>query len=162
MVPVRGLIDDVFETEVLREERDAPMAQYNIYINQGEKKVTDNKISISHSTVHGSVVAAESIKDSFNTIEKAPIQDDLKEQLKQLAESVNTMIAALPKEQAEEVADDMKRLAEEATKPAPNKKWYSVSIEGLIKAAENLDKLGEPVISLSRKVLSILTAGVVK
>jgi hypothetical protein len=40
-----------------------------------------------------------------------------------------------------------------------NNKWYSVSIEGLIKAAENLDKLGEPVISLSRKVLSLLTGG---
>ena len=51
------------------------------------------------------------------------------------------------------------KLVEEATKPKPNKKWYSVSIEGLIKAAENLDKLGEPVINLSRKVLSLLTGG---
>lgn len=46
-----------------------------------------------------------------------------------------------------------------AVKPKPNKKWYSVSIEGLIKAAENLDKLGTPVISLSRKVLSLLGGG---
>ena len=38
----------------------------------------------------------------------------------------------------------------------------SCSIEGLIKAAENLDKLGEPVINLSRKVLSVLTGGVIK
>jgi hypothetical protein len=50
-------------------------------------------------------------------------------------------------------------LVDEATKPKPNKKWYSVSIDGLIKAAENLDKLGEPVINLSRKVLSLLSAG---
>jgi hypothetical protein len=41
----------------------------------------------------------------------------------------------------------------------PNQRWYSVSIEGFIKAAENLDKLGTPVISLSRKVLSLLTGG---
>jgi hypothetical protein len=32
----------------------------------------------------------------------------------------------------------------------------------LIKAAENLDKLGEPVINLSRKVLSLLTGGVIQ
>jgi len=32
----------------------------------------------------------------------------------------------------------------------------SLSNEGLIQAAENLDKLGEPVISLSKKVLSLL------
>ena len=70
------------------------------------------------------------------------------------------MIEKLPAEQAAEVAEDFGKLADEAVKPKPNKKWYSVSIEGLIKAAENLDKLGEPVINLSRKVLTILTRGV--
>jgi len=58
--------------------------------------------------------------------------------------------------------EDFGKLADEAVKPKPSQKWYSVSIEGLIKAAENLDKLGTPVISLSRKVLSLLTGGVVK
>ena len=67
------------------------------------------------------------------------------------------MSKALPAEQATEAAEDLSKLVEEATKPKPNKKWYSVSIEGLVKAAENLDKLGEPVINLSRKVLSLLT-----
>jgi hypothetical protein len=45
----------------------------------------------------------------------------------------------------------------EACKPKPNKRWYSVSVEGLIKAAENLDKLGTPVISLATKVLTLLS-----
>ncbi len=49
-------------------------------------------------------------------------------------------------------------MVEEATKSKPNKKWYSVSIEGLIQAAD-LDKLGEPVVNLSKKVLSLLTGG---
>lgn len=162
MVPVRGLIDDVLEKAYMHKEFDAPMAQYIIhgdYIDQGEKKMSTNKITVNNSTIHGSVVAAESIQDSFNVIEKAPIKDDLKEQLKQLAQSVQVMVQALPKEQAEEVADDMKRLAEEATKPAPNKKWYSVSIEGLTKAAENLGKVGEPVVKLAAKVLALLAVG---
>jgi hypothetical protein len=47
-------------------------------------------------------------------------------------------------------------LVDEATKSKPNKNWYSVSIEELIKAAENLDKLDEPVTNLSRKVWSLL------
>jgi hypothetical protein len=71
-------------------------------------------------------------------------------------------IQKLPAEQAAAVAEDFGKLADEAVKPKPNQKWYLVSIEGLIKAAENLDKLGKPVISLSRKVLSLLTGGVVK
>ena len=70
-------------------------------------------------------------------------------------EAVNTMIEKLPAE----VAEDFSKLADEAVKPKPNMRWYSVSIEGLIKAAENLDKLGTPVISLSQKVLSLLTGG---
>jgi len=75
---------------------------------------------------------------------------------------VDAMSKSLPTEQAIEVTEDLGKLVDEATKPKPNKKWYSVSIEGLIKAAENLDKLGEPVINLSRKVLSLLTGGVIK
>jgi len=70
-------------------------------------------------------------------------------------------VKSLPDEQATEVTDDLSKLVDEATKPTPNKKWYSVSIDGLIKAAENVEKVGEPVINLSRKVLSLLTGGIV-
>jgi hypothetical protein len=107
-------------------------------------------------------VITQHIQDSFNKADKADIQVELKETLKELAEAVAAMNKGLPEEQAAEAADDLEKLVDEATKPKPNKKWYSVSIEGLIKAAENLDKLGEPVISLSKKVLSLLTGGVVK
>ncbi|MBL0348656.1 MAG: hypothetical protein IPP54_26040 [Anaerolineales bacterium] len=99
------------------------------------------------------------IQNSYNKIKSADISPELKETMKQLAEAVDTMIQKLPAEQAAEVAEDFGKLADEAVKPKPNQKWYSVSIEGLIKAAENLDKLGTPVISLSRKVLSLLTGG---
>lgn len=162
MVYVRGLIDDILEKAYMHKEFESPLAQYIIhgdYIDQGEKKMTDNKIVIKNSTVHGSVIATESIKDSFNTIEKASIQGNLKEQLQQLTQAVNAMAQSLPKEQAEEVADDMKRLAEEAIKPAPSKKWYSISIEGLTKAAQNLGEVGEPVIKLAAKVSALLLAG---
>ena len=101
------------------------------------------------------------IQNSYNKIKSADISPELKETMKQLAEAVNTMLEKLPTEQAAEVAEDYGKLADEAVKPKPNKRWYSVSIEGLIKAAENLDKLGTPVISLSRKVLSLLTGGVI-
>lgn len=102
------------------------------------------------------------IRDSYNKITSAKIDPELKETLKLLAEAVAAMNQALPGEQAAEVSEDLGKLIDEATKPKPNKKWYSVSIEGLIKAAENLDKLGEPVTNLSKKVLSLLTGGVVK
>jgi small GTP-binding protein len=102
----------------------------------------------------------QSIKDSYNKINSAKIDTELKETLKQLAEAVAVLAKSLPDEQATEATEDLSKLVDEATKSKPNKKWYSVSIEGLIKAAENVEKVGEPVINLSRKILSLLTGGV--
>ena len=99
---------------------------------------------------------ASEIQKSFNKTDAADIQAELKEALKQLAEAVNIMNKSLPASQVAETTEDLSKLVDEATKPTPNKKWYSVSIDGLVRAAENLGKVGEPVIKLSGKVLSLL------
>jgi GTPase SAR1 family protein len=107
-------------------------------------------------------VVIQKLQDSFNKAASADIEAELKDTLKQLADAVAVMVKSLPTEQADEAIEDLSKLVDEATKPTPNKRWYSVSIEGLIKAAENVEKVGEPVINLSRKVLSLLTGGVPK
>lgn len=122
----------------------------------GSVSGASNIISGDHNVVN------QRIQNSFNQAESADVQAELKETLKQLSRAVEAMSKSLPAEKAAEAADDLGKLVEEATKPNPSQKWYSVSIDGLIRAAENLDKLGEPVINLSRKVLSLLTAGVIK
>ena len=66
------------------------------------------------------------------------------------------MTKSQPGEQASEAMQHFFKLVEKATKSTPNKKWYSVRIEGLVKAAETVEKVGEPVIDQSRKVLSLL------
>jgi CheY-like chemotaxis protein len=118
-------------------------------------------ITIGDGAKVGDIVLASEIQKSFNKAASADIQVELKEALKQLAEAVDKMNRTLPEEQAAEAAEYLEKLVDEATKSKPKKKWYSVSIEGLIEAAENLDKLGEPVINLSRKVLSLLIGGVI-
>jgi hypothetical protein len=107
-------------------------------------------------------VINQRIQDSFNKVEGSDTQADLKETLKQLTNAVAVMAKSLSAEQAAETADDLSKLVDEATKPKPNKKWYSVSIDGLINAAENVERVGEPVINLSQKVLSLLTGGAIK
>jgi hypothetical protein len=72
---------------------------------------------------------------------------------------VEAMSKDLPDEQATEVKDDLDKLVEEATKENPKQKWYSVSIDGLTKAATNLGKVGEPVVKLAGQVLKLLMAG---
>ncbi|MBU1660667.1 MAG: GTP-binding protein [Chloroflexi bacterium] len=150
-VNVREVLSGI-ESESQRREQGVNVT--NIYI--GGNVESSNIISGDNNVV------TQRIQNSFNKAEASDIQAELKETLKQLAEAVISMNKSLPEEQAAEVADDLGKLVDEAIKPKPNQKWYSVSIDGLIKAAENLDKLGEPVINLSRKVLSLLKGGVFK
>jgi hypothetical protein len=164
MVNVMRLLGDVVNLDRLseRDEIVQPIFVAGDYYQEGDNKMTEINQHIEGSTIHGSVVAAESIKDSFNTIEKSDAKDDLKDTLTQLTQAVEAMLKELPKEkpeQAEEAADYMKRLSEEATREKPNPKWYNVSIDGLIAAAQNLGKVGDAVIDLSGKVRKILTGG---
>ncbi len=159
MVNVMGLLGDLIDINKTSEKETVPSIYIQGNYYQGDHKMTDIHQNIEGSTIHGSVVAAESIQDSFNTIEKSNAKEDLKEQLKQLAKAVDALAKELPKEKAEEVAEDMKVLAEQATKEKPNPKWYNVSIEGLITAAQNLGKVGDEVIELTGKVRKILTGG---
>jgi hypothetical protein len=101
----------------------------------------------------------QSIRDSYNKITSSKIDAELKETMRQLAEAVDMMSKSLSEAQVAEAAEDLSRLVDETTKPTPSRKWYSVSIDGLIKAAENAEKVGEPVLNLSQKVLSLLTLG---
>jgi DNA-binding NarL/FixJ family response regulator len=124
-----------------------------------ENAVTNINITIGKGAKVGDVVLASKIKKSFEQVEASNVQVELKEALKQLTEAVREMNQFLSPDVSAEVVDDLSRLVEESTKSLPNSKWYSVSIEGLIKAAENAEKLGEPVINLSKKILSLLSGG---
>jgi small GTP-binding protein len=171
-VNVREMLNGI-EREGQRKEKTVINYSYYGDINTGGGDFTGRDKSASASDgailvgkeVIGNIVSGDDnqiIQDSYNKINSAEIDSELKDTLLQLGGAVDVMIQKLPAEQVAEVAEDFGKLADEAVKPKPNKKWYSVSIEGLIKAAEGLDKLGTPVISLSRKILSLLTGGVVK
>jgi hypothetical protein len=159
MVNVTGLLGDMIDLDKLSERRDASVFNIEHYYEKGDNRMAKINQKIESSIIHGSVIAAEGIKDCFNLIESLNAQDELKEYLAQLTRVVDAMIQELPKEQAEETAEDMKMLAEQAVKEKPNPKWYNVSIDGLIAAAQNLGKVGDAVIELAGKVRKILTGG---
>jgi hypothetical protein len=148
MVNVRGLIDDIVgwksekEVDRIMSRRRRP--------GLGEINVGDN--------FRGTIITG-TVKNSFNKIESANVSDELKNTLKQLVQAVEVMSKSLPEAQVDEISDDLEKLIEEATKESPRHKWYSVSIDGLIKAAENLVKVGEPVIKLAGKILKSLATG---
>ena len=129
---------------------------------RGMTNIHIGNITIGENAKVGDIILASEIQESVRKAESSNIPPELMETLKLLGEAVDIMNKVLPKEQAKETAEDFGKLVDEATKPTPNRKWYSVSVEGLIKAAENVEKVGVPVINLSRKALSLLTGGVIK
>ncbi len=163
MLDISQLLSGI-ESEAQRRENVTNVTTiYHVNTGGGDFTGRDKSISASESSVVvGGNMSGNLISGNYNKINSAEISSELRDTMLQLGEAVDVMIEKLPAEQAVEVAEDFGKLADEAVKPKPNQKWYSVSIDGLIKAAENLDKLGPPVISLSRKVLSMLTGGLVK
>ena len=99
-------------------------------------------------------VVRQSIQESFH-IGPSP---EIRATLEELTAAVHEMVKHLPAEVAEEVLEDLRRLQEELQKPEPKREWYSVSIGGLIKAAENVGRVGIPVVELARKRLQLLGA----
>ena len=162
-VNVRQILSAI-ENESQRKNREGSVIIYgDVHTGGGDFSGRDKSISASAGgIIVGRDFSGNLASGNYNKINSAEIDPELKETLLQLGEAVDTMIQKFPAEQATEAAEDFGKLVDEAVKPKPNKRWYSVSIEGLIKAAENLDKLGEPVINLSQKVLSLLTGGVIK
>lgn len=108
-------------------------------------------------TIHGDFVVANSIKDSFNKVEKADVPNELKSLLKDLAKSIATMSERLPKETAGQVARDLETLTAEATSKTPRKQWWELSVEGLTKVAKDIGEIGKPVLELAAKIVAILT-----
>jgi hypothetical protein len=158
-----ALPGDVIDFKKSFQKNEVPILNIEHYYEKGDNKMTKIDQTFKDSSVHGNVnaVVAKSIQDSFNVIEKADIKENLKEHLKQLTQAVGEMIKELPGEKAEEVAEDMKVLVEQATKQKPNPKWYTVSIDGLVAAAQNLGKVGDAVIELTGKVRKILAGGLI-
>ena len=111
-------------------------------------------VSGSAITVGNANRVQQTIQHSFNT----PASPDLAPLLAELTQAVEAMLSHLPPEDAEEVHDDMERLQEELQKPKPRRKWYSVSIEGLQQAAQNLGEIGKPVLELAGRILTVLHA----
>jgi hypothetical protein len=121
--------------------------------------MSKNEISIgNNATIHGDVVAAASIRNSFNKAESAGASNKLKNLLKKLAVEVEKLNEVLPKETAQQVARDLDTLVGETTSPTPRREWWQLSLHGLTKAAKNVGEIGEPVLKLAGMIVDLLTA----
>ena len=111
------------------------------------------------STFHGDLVVANLIQNSFNKVEQADVDDQIKERLKELSEYVADLVKELDADRARQVAQDLDTLSTEAISAQPRRKWYELSADGLIEAAKTVSRLATPITSTVNAVLKLLGAG---
>jgi internalin A len=128
------------------------------YVNRDKPMTHSQSIHIGGNVINSQV--GQTLTNCTNMIQRqAP--GERKDLLEKLAQQVRQLVAALPvdkQEEAPNVVENLEMLVKQATSTKPNRKWYSVSKEGLLEAAKyvndfssniagtlaNLDKLMWP------------------
>ncbi len=116
-------------------------------IFKGDKPVSHNQNHDQSIHIGGNVTnsqVGQTLTNCTNTIQQqAP--GDRKDLLEALAKQVQQLIAALPvdkQEEAPQVAENLEMLVKQATSAKPNRKWYSVSKDGLLEASQFVKDFG--------------------
>lgn len=108
--------------------------------------------------IHGDLVIANSIRDSFNRAKESNVDKKLKKLLEQLSSQVGTMVKEVDPETAGAIARDLETLTKEATSPKPRRQWWQLSATGLKEAAIAVKDIGKPVVETVTKLLPLLSA----
>ena len=106
--------------------------------------------------VHGDVVVANSIRDSFNRAQESIKNSDLKQAIEQLTSRVGSLVTHLDPDGAKKAADALDTLTREVGRPEPRKDWWELSLKGLKEAAITVKDVGKPVLETIAKVTELL------
>ncbi|MBP6209548.1 MAG: leucine-rich repeat domain-containing protein [Anaerolineales bacterium] len=144
-INLRELLDGFVTPQERRKDEEREEKEFG---RRGDIHINIENMHGSSLTIGDDNTSNVSVQNSFNAF-PAEIQTALAELIRKTEETLPQVQDSDDKEILESALDKLKT-------SKPNKKWYSVSIEGLIQAAKNLNELGTPVISLAGKVLKLL------
>ena len=100
----------------------------------GDKNMTDDH-SIGKGSINTNTQYGQRLTNCTNMIQQQ-VPADRKELLEQLDEEVRKLIEALREEQKVPAAKNYDAFVKEATSSKPDRRWYSVSAEGLLEASK--------------------------
>ncbi len=135
----------------------AKLADRIDHVNQ--EHVMSISVKLGDGTViHGDLVVANSIRDSFNRVKDSKTNAKLKKLLEQLASEVGAVVPKLDAEKAQSAANDLETLTKEITSAKPRTKWWQLSVEGLKDAATAVKDIGQPILKTIGLLTSLLAA----
>ena len=124
-------------------------------VKEERNPVSKIEINIGDNAKVGDLAVGEKIK--LTKTAGTDSADELKALLQQLAEQVAKVAEKLADEEAAaDVADNLERFTEEATKANPKQKWWQLSAEGIREAAESVGTAGTTTITLLEKLGGLL------
>jgi hypothetical protein len=137
--------------------RSRPSREAVYVLNSGELNMNEFNIKLGDNNVlHGDLVVAQRIQESFNQVAQSDADAELKRQLQALSTAVAEMATRLPTDEARKAARDLDTLAAEALSPEPRKAWYELAAQGLTQTALQVGEAAGVVTKLVRTVLTLL------
>ncbi len=124
-----------------------------------EQHMSEQNTTIIGSTIHGAVITAESIHNSFNALQSSTADTAVKTLLSQLLSEIQTLNSKIPEAQSaivQNMAEETEALIAESSREQPRKRWYQASIEGIKDAAITLHAIGEPILKLANDLGDLL------
>jgi len=106
--------------------------------------------------IHGDMVVADHINNSFNRVKDSNINADLKTALEGLNNAVRTMAQGIPEEDARGAAKALDTITKEATADEPDKDYFSTGAKKLLDIAQKVGEVAKPVISIVATVAKLL------
>lgn len=107
-----------------------------------------------------SSVIAEKIENSFNKArDAADRSDEIRELLQSLAQEMVKVVEKLPPEKVDEAVSDLEAFTDESIKDKPTRKYWELSKQGIIDAAQAVGAVGETAINLVTKLSDLLSMG---
>ncbi|WKJ90574.1 COR domain-containing protein [Methylomonas montana] len=123
----------------------------------GDKKVSETKISINGNTVHGSIIAAEKIENSFNSLDESKSNKEVTMLLAHLLREIQELNNKVPASQSlEDLGRDAEALVVEAQREAPRHNRLSISLEGIKEAALVIGEIAKPIWEVAEKLSPLL------
>ncbi|MDD4964304.1 MAG: COR domain-containing protein [Gallionella sp.] len=113
------------------------------------KTMNSQSVTITGSTINGSVVAAKTILDSFNNLRTSQADEPVRVLFEQLLNDIKSLNNNVPNDQAKHIeimASRADTLIAESHKETPDLAWYQLSIKGIADAATALGSIANPVI----------------
>lgn len=106
--------------------------------------------------IHGDLIVAGSINDSFNRSDSIGAAD-VRELLKNLSSQVGGIISQMDHDQAKRIADDLETLTKELAREQPREEWWKLSLSGIKDAALAVGVLGKPIVETVGLLLPLLS-----